>query len=82
MEDVRKAIKRNRTINWSREIDELAVRLAAEGGYIQTEGGVSKYLEDLVFAYAKEQGVASFKTPLAEIEKRLAALEKKNRKKV
>lgn len=41
---------RNRTIRWSVPVDDLAVRLASENGYYpeKTNGGVSRYLSDLV----------------------------------
>ena len=71
---------RRRNISWDDQTDALAERLAGERGYTQAKGGVSKFLEDLVTAAASGKGVASFKAPLAEIEKRLTALEKKNRK--
>ncbi len=42
--------QRNRTIRWNTDMDELAIQQAVANGYYpeRTNGGVSKYLADLV----------------------------------
>jgi hypothetical protein len=70
---------RRRNILWNAKTDELANRLAVERGFTHAEGGVSKFLEALVLE-AGGKHVSGFKTQFAEIEQRLAQLEKTNRK--
>jgi hypothetical protein len=70
---------RRRNILWEPETDALAERLAIDRGLTHAKGGVSKFLEQLVLE-AGGKRVSGFKTQFAQIEERLAKLEKKNRK--
>ena len=47
--------QRNRTIRWNTDLDELAIQQAVANGYYpeRTNGGVSRYLADLVRSAVK-----------------------------
>jgi len=66
--------ERNRTIRWSTKIDALAVRLASEQGYVQTEGGVSKFLADLVLFEVSGKRPSDSQARIAQIDEEFAKI--------